>query len=353
MSGTGVTGITPGVRLPVQRPRLHSRPACADRPYEKWQNPGVTTSRPRLGYLMVVTGAVLFGLNGGVSRVAMGSGLTPETFTTLRITGATAVFMLTALCIRRSALRPPTGSSLVLVVALGLVGVASLQLTYNIAITRLPLGIALLLEYLAPVLVILWVRFARKEAVHQRMWLAVALALGGLAVVGQVWTGLAFDGLGVVMGLLAAVSFATYFLLGEHNVGTTDPLRVILWAFVVATVVMNLVQPLWTVPELDSRTSMLGRLDGWSVNPWIAVAAVVVLGTVVPFFLQLLALQHLPATVVTVIAMLEPVIANVLGWGWFRESLNGLQVVGVVAVLAGIVLAQTARTVEPDLLPQP
>ncbi len=302
---------------------------------------------------MVIAGAVLFGLNGGVSRVAMGSGLTPETFTTLRITGAALVFVLAALCVRRSALRPPTGSSLLLVVGLGLVGVAALQLTYNIAIVRLPLGIALLLEYLAPVLVILWVRFVRREPVHQRMWLAVVLALSGLAVVGQVWSGLAFDGLGVVMGLLAAVSFATYFLLGEHNVGTEDPLRIILWAFVVATVLMNVVQPIWTVPELDSRTSMLGRLDGWTVDPWLAVAAVVVLGTVVPFFLHLLALNHLPATVVTVIAMLEPVIANVLGWGWFRESLDALQVLGVVAVLVGIVLAQTARTVEPDVLPQP
>ncbi len=313
----------------------------------------MTTPRPRLGYLMVIAVGVLFGLNGGVSRVAMGSALTPEVFTTLRITGSTVVFALAALCIRRSALRPPTGSSLLLVLALGLVGVTALQLTYNIAIVRLPLGIALLLEYLAPVLVIVWVRFVRREPVHQRMWLAVALALGGLALVGQVWSGLAFDGLGVVMALLAAVSFATYFLLGEHNVGTDDPLRVILWAFVFATVAMNIVQPIWTLPRLASSTSMLGRLDDWSVNPWVMVAAVVVLGTVLPFFLAMLALNHLPATVVTVVAMLEPVIANILGWGWFGESLTAVQVLGVVIVLAGIVLAQTARTTHPASLPPP
>lgn len=302
---------------------------------------------------MVITGAVLFGLNGGVSRVAMGSALDPTTFTTLRITGSTVVFALIALCVRRSALRPPTGRSLLLVAALGFVGVAALQLTYNVAITRLPLGIALLLEYLAPVLVVLWVRFVRREPVHPRMWIAVALALGGLALVGQVWTGLAFDGLGVLMGLLAAVSLAAYFLLGEHNVGTVDPLRVILWAFVTATVVMNVAQPLWTLPPLGDSVSLMGRLDGFSVHPWVAVAAVIVLGTVAPFFLALLALQHLPATVVTVVAMLEPVIANLLGWGWFRESLDLVQVVGVVAVLGGIVLAQTARRVDPVVLPQP
>lgn len=301
---------------------------------------------PRLGYALVVLAAILFGLNGGVSRVAMGSGLSPEAFTTLRVSGATLVFVAYAACFRRPALRRPRGSAFLLVVALGLVGVAGLQLTYNVAIDRLPLGIALLIEYLAPVLVVLWVRFVRKESVRPQMWAAVVLAVGGLAVVSRVWNGLAFDGLGIVMALLAAVCFATYFLLGEHNVGFDDPLRVILWAFVVATVVMNLIQPLWTTPELPSSTSGLGRFSDVSVNPWLVLAIIVVLGTVVPFFLEMLALRHLPATIVTVVAMLEPVIAVFLGWGWFHESLTPVQAVGAVAVIAGIILAQTSRKVE-------
>lgn len=296
--------------------------------------------------MLVVLAAVLFGLNGGVSRVAMGSGLSPESFTTLRITGATLVFVAYAAAFRRSALRRPRGTALLLVVALGLVGVTGLQLTYNVAIDRLPLGIALLIEYLAPVLVVLWVRFVRKEEVRPRMWGAVALAVIGLGVVSRVWTGLAFDGLGVVMALLAAVCFAAYFLLGEQNVGLDDPLRVILWAFVVATVAMNLIRPIWTTPDLPRTTSGLGRFGDVSVSPWVVLATVVVLGTVVPFFLEMVALRHLPATIVTVVAMLEPVIAVVLGWGWFRESLTPVQVVGAVAVLAGIVLAQTSRKVD-------
>lgn len=312
----------------------------------------MTARNARLGYVLVITAAVLFGINGGLSRVAMGSGLSPGSFTTIRVTGATLVFVAYAARFRRSALRRPRGSALVLVIALGLVGVAALQLTYNVAIDRLPLGVALLIEYLAPVLVVLWVRFVRKEPVRGRMWLAVGLAVVGLAVVSRVWNGLTFDGLGVVMALLAAVSFAAYFLLGEHNVGLDDPLRVILWAFVVATVAMNLVEPLWAVPSTSSSTSMLGRLDQHTVNPWLVIAIIVVLGTVVPFFLEMLALRHLPATIVTVVAMLEPVIANVLGWAWFRESLTPVQALGAIAVLAGIILAQTSRKVE-TMLPQP
>lgn len=312
----------------------------------------VTTRNATLGYVLIVTAAVLFGLNGGLSRVAMGSGLSPELFTTVRIAGATLVFVAYAACFRRSALVRPKGSAMLLVIALGLVGVAALQLTYNVAIDRLPLGIALLIEYLAPVLVVLWVRFVRKEPVRGRMWFAVGLAVLGLALVSRVWNGLTFDGLGVIMALLAAVSFATYFLLGEHNVGVDDPLRVILWAFVAATVAMNLFEPIWTTPSLDGSTSLLGRLEDHSANPWLVIGLIVVLGTVAPFFLGLLALRHLPATIVTVIAMLEPVLANVLGWAWFRESLTPIQVLGAIAVLAGIVLAQTSRKVEA-VLPQP
>lgn len=322
-------------------------------------------ARPLLGYLMVVTAALLFGVNGGVSRVAMGGDLTVETFTTVRITGATVVFALVALTVRPAALRPPSGRRLVLVAALGLVGVAGLQLTYNIAIVRLPLGVALLLEYLAPVLIVLWVRFVRREAVHPRMWLAVVLALVGLGVVGQVWSGLRLDGLGIAMGLGAAVCFAAYFLLGEHQTASArrstdrasdpglDPLRVILWSFVVAAIVMNTVRPAWEAPSLTGSTSLLGRFDEYTAPAWLAVASVVVLGTVAPFFLMLLALRHLPATVVTVVAMLEPVTATVVGWGWFAESLTAAQVVGVGAVLAGIVLAQTARQVATPLPPPP
>jgi drug/metabolite transporter (DMT)-like permease len=312
----------------------------------------VTARNPRLGYALVLVAAILFGLNGGVSRVAMATPLSAEMFTTLRVTGATLVFILYAACFRRSALKRPHGTALLLIAGLGLVGVAALQLTYNVAITRLPLGIALLIEYLAPVLVVVWARFVRHEHVHPRMWLAVGLAVLGLAVVSRVWNGLTFDGLGVVMALLAALSFATYFLLAEHNVGVDDPLRVILWAFVVAAVAMNIIQPIWTAPGLGGQTGMLGRLDDHSVAPWVVVAWVIVLGTVAPFFLEMVALQHLPATIVIVVAMLEPVIANLLGWAWFRESLTGVQVLGAVAVLGGIVLAQTSRRIE-TVLPQP
>ena len=70
---------------------------------------------------------------------------------------------------------------------------------------------------------------------------------------------------------------------------------------------------------------------------------VIVVGTIVPFFLLVSALRHLPATRVAIISMLEPVVATIVAWAWLGESLSAVQLTGALIVLAAIVLAQTAR----------
>jgi len=204
----------------------------------------VSTRSPALGVGLVVLGAACFTINAGVSRVALRAGVEPAMLTTIRVTCTFLGLALLALCFRRSALRPPSGRVLALVVAHGLIGVAALQWTYFVAIDRLPVGMALLLEYQAPVLVALWARFGQGEQVRPRLWLGLVLAVGGLAAATEVWSGARFDGIGVLAGLAAAVCFAGYFLIGEAGVTRMDPLRVILWSFAVATVALNVLNPL-------------------------------------------------------------------------------------------------------------
>lgn len=300
---------------------------------------------PALGLALVVLGAVLFIQNAGVSRVALRAGVDPVALTTLRVTGTFVVLLLVAVLFRRDALRPPPGRLGLLVVVHGLIGVAALQWTYFVAIDRLPVGMALLLEYQAPILVALWARFVQHEPVRRRMWLGLALAWGGLAAATGIWRGLELDGIGMLAGLGAAVCFATYFLVGEHGVGRLDPLRVILWSFLCATVGLNVLHPLtatrWDL--LDERVSLLGRLAEHTAPVWAVLAWVVVVGTVLPFGVELSALRHLSATTVTMVAMLEPIGVSVLGWVWFAETLDAVALTGGVAVVAGIVLAQSAR----------
>src|SRR3954469_25717354 len=136
---------------------------------------------PALGLGLVVLGAVLFVQNAGVSRVALRAGVDPASLTTLRVTGTVLVLLVVAAVARRDALRPPRGRMALLLLAHGVFGVAALQWTYFVAIDRLPVGMALLLEYQAPLLVALWARFVQREPVRQRMWRGLAMAWGGLA----------------------------------------------------------------------------------------------------------------------------------------------------------------------------
>jgi drug/metabolite transporter (DMT)-like permease len=305
----------------------------------------MTTPRPRLGLALVLCGSALFILNAGVSRVIIRSGVDPATFTTVRVTGSALIFALWTACWRRQSLYLPRGRELLVLIGLGLAGVALLQWTYFVAVQRLPVGVALLLQFTAPVLVALWSRVVRKEAVRNRMWVAIGLSFVGLAVIAQVWEGMILDPVGVLAGFGAAIFMATYFLLGEHGVNTQDPMTVIVWAFLIAALALNIVHPVTnlSVGVAGTSTSLLGSLSGLSAPVWALIAWVIVMGTVVPFGLELYALQHLPATLVIMVAMLEPVGVNVLGWVWLDETLSPVQILGGVAVVTGIVLAQTAR----------
>ena len=313
----------------------------------------MSTRSPALGVGLVVLGAACFTINAGVSRVALRSGVDPAMLTTIRVTGTFVVLLLVAVCFRRSALQPPSGRMLVLVIAHGLVGVAALQWTYFVAIDRLPVGMALLLEYQAPVLVALWARFGQHEQVRPRLWVGLVLAVLGLAAATEVWDGAKFDGLGVLAGFAAALCFACYFLIGEAGVASLDPLRVILWSFGIATVALNLVSPIteFGAGRLDRHVSLLGGLADADVPLWLVLGWVVVLGTLVPFFAELLALSYVRATTVTVIALLEPIGVSALGWIWFDESLGPIAIVGCLAVVAGIVVAQSARGPHLDVEP--
>ena len=307
-------------------------------------------SSRRIGISLVVLGASLFILNSGVSRIALRNGIDSLQLTSLRVTGTLVALVLIAALFQRSALRLPRGRQLLLVSALGLFGVALLQFCYFVALDRLTISLALLLEYQAPILVALWAKFVQRAQVGQRLWVGLALAVAGLAAATEIWKGASFDTLGVVAGFGGAVCFAAYFLLGEacHDAGLSS-VQVMVWGFAVATVAMNLVSPVWLIEaDYTASVSLQGNLDHLSLPLWVVLTSVVLLGTLAPFGVELVALRFIPATLVTAIAMLEPVGAAALGWAWYAEALSPVAVLGCFAVVAGILLAQTARGTHPD-----
>ncbi|MFP5346891.1 MAG: DMT family transporter, partial [Actinomycetes bacterium] len=191
---------------------------------------GTTRGRPLVGLLAALAAAGLFGLNGTVSKIVLGTGLSSLRLVELRSAGA-AVCLVAVLLLTRPRSLATEPRELAFLAVIGVVGIGLVQWLYLVAIERLPVGIALLLEYLAPVIVALWVRFVRRERLKSRIWAGLALSVAGLALVAQVWQGMTLDGVGVLAALAAAVALATYYLTGERGLTLRDPLSLAAWTF--------------------------------------------------------------------------------------------------------------------------
>lgn len=293
---------------------------------------------------MVLAAATLFGINGAVAKVALSSGLSSLRLTEARSAGAWLGLVLLAFARDPKSLRIAR-RELPRLILFGCIGVAFVQLTYFLAIHRLAIAIALLIQYLGPLLVAIYARTFGHEHVRRRIWVALGLSLAGLTLMVQLWSGVSLDGLGVVYAFLGAIAYAVYLLLAEREVAARDTLSLMAWGFFFSTLFWSVVLPWWSFPgRAVSRTvSLQGSLSGVHVPVWALVLWVVVLGTIAPFSLIVGALRHVSATRAGVTAMLEPVVATVVAWLWLRESLAPAQLVGAAVVLAGIGLSQTAR----------
>jgi drug/metabolite transporter (DMT)-like permease len=293
---------------------------------------------------MVSAAALLWALNGTVSKVILASGVSSLRLAEVRSTGA-VVLLGAALAILRPQSLRVRRSELPFLVFFGVCGLALVQWLYFIAIHRIQIGISLVIQYIAPVLVAAWARFVMHEPVRRRIWVALVLALGGLSLVVDLWHGVNLDSLGVAAAMGAAFAYALYVLLAERAVGTRDPASLLAWGFLFAAIFWAVVQPWWSFPAhvVNNDVSLHGNLAGLHVAVWLLMAWMVVFGTVVPFLLLVGALRHVSATRAAIIAMLEPVAGALIAYLWLSESLDPGQLVGGGIVLAAVFLAQTAR----------
>jgi drug/metabolite transporter (DMT)-like permease len=300
---------------------------------------------PRLGYGMAFTAATLWAVNGVISKVIIESGeIAAPRLTEVRTTGAFLMLAAALLLVRPQSLRIRRGELPVLL-TFGVLGLAFVQWFYFEAISRLDIGVALLIQYIAPVLVALWARFAYHEPVRRRIWAALALSILGIALLVELWSGLTLDGLGVAAALGSAVTFAVYILSAERAVTRRDPVSLVCYGFLLASIFWAVLQP-WTsfpVELVDESVSLLGRLEDLSLPVWLLMGWMVVLGTIVPFALLAASLRHIPASRAAITAMFEPVAATVFAFAWLGESLTAFQLIGGLVVLGAILLAQTAR----------
>jgi drug/metabolite transporter (DMT)-like permease len=305
--------------------------------------PASVTSEQRTrvsrGTVLIVLASVCFGTSGPLVKPTMDAGLSPQQVASFRIALA-AVLLLVVVGVTRPRLLRVPRAGLPLLFGYGLIGVAAVQLLYFAAVSRIPIGVAMLLEFTSPVLVALWVRFVRRVVLPARMWVGTALALVGLALVAEVWEGLRLDALGLLFGVGAALCAATYFLVGERAVAAVHPVGLVTWGMVIGAVLTSLMATPWSLPgDILAASATFG---GWQVPVWTLLVTCAVVSTAVAYLLSINAMRFLPANVVSVLAVVEPIVATVLAWLTLGQALSVAQVIGAVVLLAGATVVQLA-----------
>ena len=297
------------------------------------------------GTLLSSLSAIAFGLSGPLGKSAIDAGLTPVQVTTARI--ALTAVLLAVFVLPRAGLPRLRGGGWRVVLGYSLLGVIGSPLLFFVAVARIPVGVAMVLEFLAPVLVALWVRFVRGTRLPAMMWLGTGLALVGLAMVAQVFGGFQLDLIGILAGLGAAVCTAGYYLLGEHAASTGDPLSLTAGSMLLGAVLMSVVSPPWTISLTAlGRPSLFGPI-------WLALALLAVICTAFAYAAGILALRHLPSSVAAVLGLIEPVVATLASWLLLGQVLTVMQVIGAVVLLGGAAIVQltSGRRTEPEALP--
>ena len=286
--------------------------------------------RPRLGYLLAAVAAAMFAVNGSIAKLLLEDGVSAAHLSQLRVTVSFVMLAGALALVDRRRLRIAR-VDVPRMAWLGFAGVAIVQFSYFLAIERLPISVALVIQFTGPLMVLLWLRIVHGRRLRASLYGAVALSVAGSALVVQVFDAGSIDGLGVVFALVAAVTFAIYLIGFERAGQSYDAFTTLTWGLGFATLFWLLASPPWTFP--------LGELDS-AENVALALG-VVGIGTLGPFLLNVTALRHLPAARVGVIATLEPVLATLVAWAIHDEVLAAVQIAGVLMVVAAVAWVQS------------
>jgi drug/metabolite transporter (DMT)-like permease len=291
------------------------------------------------GLALALISASSFALSGSLARSLLNLGWTPGAVVATRLGGAFLIVLVPCLVlVRRTGL--PTGRQAVRSLAYGVVAVALAQLCYFSAVQYLSVAVALLLEFLAPVILIgwHWARTRRRPA-----WPVLAgagLSMIGLAFVLGLRGGLSLNPIGVAWGLGAALCLCAYFLLSEHK-GSEAPIHPLLLttagtgigAGVLLAASAAGILPLAAHPGV---TILANRSVGW----WLPVLLLILVSAVLAYPSGIGAVRRLGSSLGSFVALTEVIFAVIFAFLLLGQRPGPIQLVGGVLILAGIALVQ-------------
>ncbi len=311
-----------------------------------------TPAIPRRGYLYVVAAALMWAISGPCAKYLMVHGVTPFELVQLRLTIGIALLFVWLLA-RHPALLGIARRDLLYFFLLGTTGMAMVQFTYLVAISKIKVAAAVLLQYLAPVLITLYSVLAARDSLTRATLVAVSGATLGcyLVVGGYNLDILAMNREGLFYGFAAAIAFAWYSIFGEKGMHRYHPWTVLFYAIFFAALFWNCAGLFW-----DAAPGPLEAFSHpYSAATWGFILYIAVMGTIVPFGLYFEAISLIRSTRASIAATLEPISAAAVSYFFLGEALAPLQLLGGALVIAAVIILQLRREVDtktPDLIRQ-
>ncbi len=292
--------------------------------------PGVSPSR---GYGYVILAAVCWAAGGSASKFLFNSGITPFQVVQLRLTISTTILALWLLWRHRHLFKIECKDVLYFL-ALGTLGMAAVNITYLFAISRLNVAVAILLEYLASIVIALYAVLFMRDRLTAIMKLAIICAVAGCYLVVGAYNIniLNMNIAGIISGLLAAVAFAWWSVHGEYGMRRYNPWTVLFYALLVAAVEWNILHP-----PLESL------LHVYTSRIWFWIIFIAIVGTVLPFGFYYEGINLIRSTRASITSTLEPIMAGLFAFVFLNEVMEPLQLVGGGLVIAAVILLQVKQ----------
>ncbi|MGH2785540.1 MAG: EamA family transporter [Actinomycetota bacterium] len=293
----------------------------------------------RLGFAAVSGAAALWAFGGTYARTLIDDGASALEITEAR--AWIAFLALGAWTLWRSRRgRDATASRercpAWIVVLFGL-SLAAANYFYYSAVGSLPVAVAIVIQYTAPGLVVLWLAFASRRRPSSRVVLSLVAALGGVALLSELpdvisGSGTSLSSRGVAAAIASAFAFAAYIITGEHVERAAGPVGSLVRGFGIASVLWIVIQATRGRPDT--------LFDG-SLLPGVILLGIV--ATIIPFSLFLWGLARIGPSRAGIVSTLEPLSAAFLAYFWLDQSLSGIQIAGAALVVVGIAVIQSER----------
>ncbi|MGB3373594.1 MAG: DMT family transporter [Microbacterium sp.] len=294
-------------------------------------------SRVGVGLLVALGAAFSFGMSGAWARGLIDAGWTPGAAVTARVWVAALILLVPTVLTMRGRwvlLRRNAG----MIIAYGLLAVTATQLFYFQAVAVMDVGIALLIEYTAPVAVVLWLWLRRGEKPTGRSILGAVIAFVGLVLMLDILTGARIDGGGILWALGAMVGAATYFVLSAREDTGLPPIALagvglLLGALGLTTAgVIGVLPMAWSFDDVAYR---------FGTVPWfVPVLAIGLLATALAYVLGIASTRMLGSRLASFVALAEVIAAMLFGWMLLGQLPGPVQLIGGVLVMAGVVVVK-------------